>query len=90
MAFAGHKAGHHLRNVSVCQVFSEATHGTLVGTQENPLISEGNDDFRQPLPAPGIQRTTSSLGSVDLPNRYMSSQLAREAVDYNHLTTVVT
>ena len=48
MAFAGHKAGHHVRGVSVRQVRPEATHDTLVSTQEDTTISEGHDDLLHP------------------------------------------
>ena len=51
---AGNKAGQRLRDVSVRQVRPEATHDTLVGSQKDTSISEGHDDLRYPLPAPGI------------------------------------
>ena len=60
------------------QVCAEATHGTLVGTQDDTSVPEGTMDYGILYQRPGPRDQATALGSVDLPNCYMSSQSAQE------------
>ena len=59
------------------QVCAEATHGTLVGTQDDTSVPEGTMDYGILYQRPGPRNQAMALGSVDLPNGDMSSQSAR-------------